>query len=70
MPQIDSARKRASQFRQALAITRMIDKLQKVAQAIQILRVPSIVVALIGLASTVMIIYSSRSHVVRRECPS
>ncbi len=40
----------------------MIDKLQKVAQAIQILRLPSIAVGIIGLVSTVIIIFNSSSH--------
>jgi Mn2+/Fe2+ NRAMP family transporter len=40
----------------------MIDKLQRIAQAIQILRLPSIAVGLICFASIVMIIFTSRSH--------
>jgi hypothetical protein len=40
----------------------MIDKLQRIAQAIQILRLPSIAVGLIGLASLVMIMFISKSH--------
>ena len=40
----------------------MIDKLQKIAQAIQILRLPSIAVGLISFASMVAIIFISKSH--------
>ena len=40
----------------------MIDKLQRIAQAIQILRLPSIAVGLISLASMVMIMFISNSH--------
>jgi hypothetical protein len=40
----------------------MIDKLQGIAQAIQILRLPSIAVGLISLASMVGIIFISKSH--------
>ena len=40
----------------------MIDKLQGIAQAIQILRLPSIAVGLISLASMVAIIFISKSH--------
>ena len=40
----------------------MIDKLQRIAQAIQILRLPSIAVGLISLASMVVIMFISKSH--------
>lgn len=40
----------------------MIDKLQRIAQAIQILRLPTIAVGLITLASIVVIIFTSKSH--------
>ncbi len=40
----------------------MIDKLQGIAKAIQILRLPSIAVGLISLASMVAIIFISKSH--------
>ncbi len=40
----------------------MIDKLQRIAQAIQFLRLPSIMVGIICLASMVVIIFSSSSH--------
>ena len=40
----------------------MINKLQRIAQAIQILRLPSISVGLISLASIVVIIFISESH--------
>ena len=40
----------------------MIDKLQGIAQAIQILRLPSIAVGLISLASMVAIMFISKSH--------
>jgi len=40
----------------------MIDKLQGIAKAIKILRLPSIAVGLISLASMVVIIFISRSH--------
>jgi hypothetical protein len=40
----------------------MIDKLQGIAQTIQILRLPSIAVGLISLASMVAIIFISKSH--------
>jgi hypothetical protein len=43
-------------------LTRMIDKLKTIAQAIKILKVPSIAVGLIGLASFVVIIFSSSSY--------
>ena len=40
----------------------MIDKLQGIAQAIQILRLPSIAVGLISLVSMVVIMFISKSH--------
>jgi len=40
----------------------MIDKLQGIAKAIQILRLPSIAVGLISLASMVVIMFTSKSH--------
>ena len=40
----------------------MIDKLQGIAKAIKILRLPSIAVGLISLASMVVIIFISKSH--------
>jgi hypothetical protein len=40
----------------------MIDKLQRVAQTIQILRLPSIAVGVFGLATVIVIIFTSRSH--------
>ena len=40
----------------------MIDKLQRIAHAIQILRLPSIAVGLISLASMVVIMIISKSH--------
>ncbi len=40
----------------------MIDKLQRIAQTIQILRLPSIAVGLISLPSIVVIIFTSKSH--------
>ncbi len=40
----------------------MIDKFQRIAQAIQFLRLPSIAVGLISLASIVVIIITSKSH--------
>ena len=40
----------------------MIDKLQRTAQAIQFLRLPSIVAGIVCLASIVMIVLISRSH--------
>ena len=40
----------------------MINKLQRIAQAIQMLRLPSISVGLISLASMVVIIFISESH--------
>ena len=40
----------------------MIDKLQGIAQAIQILRLPSIAVGLISLTSMVAIMFLSKSH--------
>jgi len=46
----------------SLALTRMIDKLQGIAKAIQILRLPSIAVGLISLASMVVIMFISESH--------
>ena len=39
----------------------MIDKLQRLAQGIQILRLPSIVVGLIGFASIIAIMFTSKS---------
>ena len=40
----------------------MIDKLQRIAKAIQILRLPTIAIGLISLASIVMIIFTSKHH--------
>ena len=40
----------------------MIDRLQRIAQSIQFLRLPSIAVGLISLASMVVIILTSKSH--------
>ncbi len=40
----------------------MIDKFQRIAQVIQILRLPSIAVGLCSLASIVVIIFTSNSH--------
>jgi hypothetical protein len=40
----------------------MIAKLQRTAQAIQILRLPSIAVGLISLAAIVVIVFASKSH--------
>ena len=41
----------------------MIDKLQKISQAIQYLRLPAIAVGLFCLVSTIVIILNSNSHV-------
>ncbi|MGI9301549.1 MAG: hypothetical protein ACR2RB_02425 [Gammaproteobacteria bacterium] len=40
----------------------MIDSLQRIAQAIQILRLPAVAVGLISLASIAVIIFASSSH--------
>lgn len=40
----------------------MIDNLQRIAQAIRILRIPSIAVGLIALLSATIIIFSSNTH--------
>ena len=40
----------------------MIDRLQRIAQSIQILRLPSIAIGLISLVSMVVIIFTSKSH--------
>lgn len=40
----------------------MIDKLQRIAQAIQILRLPSIAVGLLCLASIVLLVFASAPH--------
>lgn len=40
----------------------MIDKLQRIAQAIQFLRLPSVAVGLICLASIVLVVLTSESH--------
>ena len=45
-----------------LAINSMIDNLQKIAQAIRILRLPSIAVGLIAIVSAIVIIFSSNTH--------
>ena len=40
----------------------MLDKLQRIAQAIEILRLPSVIVGLISFTSVVVIILTSKSH--------